>query len=577
MKRLVFPKDLSPRSGEWTTIPDINVTSLEKGDIYRAEDEPSYVSWAILWKEQSGDLKLSFVEATGDKRGWPPVYNFNSRDITYYLKTLVSEDGGASWRDTGWREDLDKVWEKNPDHHIRHVFQLPDGRLIRNYCHTVEGETALLRDLVYDEARDHEGQFAFRAGEKHPRNVKFASIWTSGDGGKSWKEIHLFEKRPPLFITAIHPLKDGTIVAMGAIGDSFESAETARAAVTESTDGGKTWSEPVVIAENDDRLNPQGIGEECDFVELDDGRLLVIWRTDAGGSFMRQLYLQRDEAGLWRMSNCQVNSLFLHSGYPYMLRASDGTVFYYCHTAIKYSCDNGVTWQEFPSGPSYYGQMTEIAPGKILAVTQRNIFDCPYPWKYDTSMFQTVFDYERTGVVRHMDEEAGGACADLNVGQCSDFHVAAELTVDGASGFAYQVDERGCRFAALTMPANASRVSPEMAEREQHVYLQIGRMVDGKTELLRKIHVGKLKPGEWAELQVCRQGETVKAAANLYAGNRSLGVYTCVRDENPRRGAVSLYASRSLGAFRNVRFSAAPQAIRDNWYRERHDFARQLK
>ena len=42
--------------------------------------------------------------------------------------------------------------------------------------------------------------------------------------------------------------------------------------MVESTDGGKTWSKPVVIAENDDRLNPQGIGEECDFVELDDTR-----------------------------------------------------------------------------------------------------------------------------------------------------------------------------------------------------------------------------------------------------------------------------------------------------------------
>ena len=577
MKFLNFPDDLTAREGIWNTAADIRISDVAVRDIYRAPVEPSYVCWAILWKERSGLLKLSFTEATGDKTAWPPTYNFNSRDIEYYLKTLVSRDGGGTWTDTGWREDLDKLWIINPDHHIRHVFEMPDGTLMRNYCHTVEGRTSECRLTTYDESKENAGDFfPFRSAEKITAHQKFSSIWTSDSGGESWKEIHLFVDEPPLFLSAIHPLRDGVIVAMGAFRPSETDYSTWGGALVESADGGKTWSKPVVIARNDDRLNPQGIGEECDFVELDDERLLVNWRCDGAGTCHRQQYLQRDRSSRWQADPARINPLFPSSGYPYMNRAADGTVFYYCHASIKYSCDDGITWDEIPLGFSYYGQMTEVAPGRILAVTQMNIGDCSYPWKHDVSMRQTTFNYERVGVVEGRDEEKIGALAALDVGEPTDFHVAFDMRLDAASGIAYQVASDTCRFVALTLPGNASRLPGGRANTPQNAFLQIGKIEGGRTTVLRKIAVGKVMPGAWVELQVSRKGDFLTAACNISAEQdwaqawpegpvEGDVTYTCFRDESPAAGGLALFANKSTAAFRNVRFSAIPEPIRDNW------------
>ncbi len=590
MKHLTFPTILKGLRGEWVTVQDINVTDVRRHDIYQAPQEPSYVSWAILWKERTGTLKLSFVEVTGDKTAWPPTYNFNSRDIEYYLKTLVSDDGGKTWVDTGWREDLDPLWERNSDHHIRYVSEMSDGILVRNYSHTLEGVTRLSPLYVHDEIKENAGiSFPFSFTTTENKHSKFASIWTSGDGGESWKEIYLFDEKP-CFITAIHSLRDGTLIALGGFHPPGSTdAYLHTGFISESKDGGKTWSDPVVIAENDDKLNPQGFCEEGDFVELDDGRLLVIWRSDAPGSCMRQAYLNRDKSGIWHTTPPEINPFFVHSGYPYMYRASDGTIFYYCHASMKYSCDDGKTWGELPLGYSYYGQLTEVSPGRMLAVTQKNIGDCPYPWKHDVSLLQTTFSYERIGVTRQCDENASGALAMLDVGNPQDFHVAMELKVDAAVGMAYQVTDTGYRFVAITIPANSSRL-PVSASSEptpflsavstgsepQNAFLQIGEVEGDKTRILRKIGVGKMVPGAWAELQVSREGDHLRIAVDLCTSAGWGATYIDLKDEAPAACALALFTNKSTGAFRNVRFSAEVESIRTNWFRAGAEEARRI-
>ena len=570
MRVLQFPGDLDARKGKWRTIGDIKVSNVANRDIYRSPLEPSYVAWAILWKERSDALKLSFVEATGDRTAWPPTYNFNSGDIECYVKTIVSKDGGRSWTDTNWREDLDELWVRNPDHHIRHVFELPDGTLMRNYCHTLKHRTTPSHVYTYDEAKENSGvSFPFSCSETPAVHQKFGSIWTSDSGGESWKEIYLFDQEPPLFLTAIHPLRDGSIVALGVLRPDEVDESTCVNALTESVDGGKTWSKPIAVAESTDRLNPQMIDGESDFVELDDGRLCVIWRTCAMGSCFRQQFLKRDSAGKWQASPCVTNPAFEPSGYPYMHRASDGTIFYYSHSTMDYSCDDGATWGKLNIGVSYYGQVTEVSPGRMLAVTQKNMGDCPYPWKHDASMLQTTFNYERVGVAEQSDVACAGALATLDVGESSDFHVALEMRLDAASGIAYQIVGNDYRFVALTIPCNASRRPKGKADVPENAFLQVGKVEGGRTTVLRKIGVGKVTPGSWLELQVSRKSDFLTAACKSSGDETFWGAlgatYTCLREQAPCAGPLALFTGFSAAAFRNVRFASSPEVVRDNW------------
>ena len=570
MKAVKFSEAMEKQIGSWHVKQDISVSNVVKRHIYRSLLEPSYVAWAILWKERTGTLKLSFVEAMGDQTAWPPTYNFNSRDIQSYLKTIVSQDNGNTWKDTGWCEPLDPLWIVNPDHHIRHVFELPDGTLMRNYCHTIKGVTCPMHLNTYNEAKEVSGDFfAFSLAEPTVSHPKFASIWTSNNGGESWKQIYVFDRQPPLFLTAIHRISDGSIVALGSLILDQLVENKWQGMLTESKDEGKTWSTPLVVVDNDDLINPQGIDAECDFVELEPGKIFVVWRTGSPGSCFRQQIIQRDSHGVWQPGPAEINPFFLHSGYPYLHRASDGTIFYYCHTSIKYSCDQGVTWGELKLGSSYYGQLTELSPGKMLAVTQKNMGDCPYPYKCDSSMLQTTFDYERVGIVEQTDPNAVNALAMLNVGKSKDFHVGMEIRLDAASGFAYQVHEGSFRFVAITMPANTSRVSNRDKSKEQNVFLVVGKVEQGKPDILRKICVSQAVCGAWAELQVSRHDNLLKCALkvpyDVANGKYRPARYLCFKDEGADSGSLALFTNRSTGTFHNVRFSHSAGEFYSNW------------
>jgi hypothetical protein len=558
----------TPVVGRWQSAEQLNISDVRRRDIYHSPLEPSYVCWAILWKERDGTLKVSFVEATGELTAWPPTYNFNSGDIEYYLKTLVSKDGGATWQDTGWREDLDGLWEVNPDHHIRHVFQAQDGSLLRNYCHSLPGQLTQYNRLAYDESKVM-SVFPFSTGDKFEGHRKFSTTWRSLDGGRTWEEIHVSRPDSLFFVTGFHQLRNGSIVATGAIRNSETNCDTWQVGLTESHDGGRNWSPVQILAENDDALVRQGMGEESDFVELDDGRLLLLERTDGAGINMMQMYLTRNASGRWHASTPQTHPLFVHSGYPYLHRASDGTVFYYCHTSIKYSCDDGRTWHAIPLGYSYYGQLVETAPGHMVAITQKNIGDCCYPWKHDTAMHQASFAFERTLVQEQTDPASLGALAVLDVGESADVHVCAEVRADGETGLAFGIDGDAYGFVAVVIPCNEVRAPGRAAGKEQDAMLVVGKHDRGTTSALRKLYLGKVIPGTWVELQLDVSAGVLKAAAKTSEADWMTGgspaTYAVVRDDVANPGKLGLFTQRSTGAFRNVRVGPGGTEIRSNW------------
>jgi hypothetical protein len=584
MREIDLIPSISENTGDWTVKKDISVSNITKKDIYFSPVEPGFVAWAILWKEKNGNLKLSFTEAIGNPAMWPPTYDFNSGDIEYYLKTLVSTDDGESWNDTGWREDLDQLHHGNSDHHIRHVVELEDGSLLRHYSHTKEGRKALHRVHEYDAEKEAAGDaFPFsRSPSLQEVHKKSSTIWKSLDGGESWQQIYEFVDTPPTFISGFHVLIDSTIVGIGTIVLDSLDENSQSGILVESKDGGKTWSEPVIIAKNDDLFNPQGFCEEADFVQLDNDTLLVVWRVASLTS--RQLItINRDENGRWSAETPQIHKTLPHSGYPYMHRASDGTLFYYCHTAIRYSCDNGNTWNPLPLGFSYYGQLTEVGPGRMLAVTQKSMGDCSFPWKRDASMLQSTFDYRRIGVLHQQNIETASALAPLDLPESKDFHIALELMVDGAAGIAYGINDSTYRFVMLTMVVNSKRMpgigfagSDYTPGSPQDVFLQIGSSVRGAINIERKIAVGKIAPGEWAELQISRSGGMLQVASNLSGAEGWGGTYTTIAEENPTIGGLALFTSKSEGKFRHVRYSDTPELMRKNWLNSSAGSSRRL-
>lgn len=570
MKDIDIRDSVQVISGKWTVASDqIDVSHVQKRDIYRSSLEPSFVCWAILWKESDGTLKLSFTEATGDQSAWPPTYNFNSGDIEYYLKTLVSRDGGKTWADTGWREDQDPLYDMNSDHCIRHVFQVQDGTLLRNYGHTLEGVTSFADTLTYDKSKAMQ-HFPFSNMGTTLRHLKFTSTWKSINGGSSWKKIHINREEVPFFfVTGIHQLRNGSIVATGGILDSYLTEDTCKVGITESRDGGNTWSTPQIIAENDDRLAPQLVGQENDFVELPDGRLLLVQRTCGTGINTLQAYMSRDDSGKWHRSKWSTNPQFPQSGYPYLHRAGDGTIFYYCHYAIRYTCDDGITWYSLPLGMSYYGQLAEARPGHIVAVSQKNIGDCSYPFKHDTAMAQTSFDFRRIGVVEQTDADALTAVAALGKADYSDLHLYAQVRADGETGLAFAVSGDSYWFAALVIPCNEFRAPGRATRAEQDAVLVIGRCESGTVTESRRLYAGKIMPGSWVEMQIDKSGDILKAAVKLSEREDYFylvlpATYAVVRGTFGR-GKPGLFTNRSTGAFKNVRIGPAGVEIRSNW------------
>ena len=117
------------------------------------------------------------------------------------------------------------------------------------------------------------------------------------------------------------------------------------------------------------------------------------------------------------------------------------------------------------------------------------------------------------------------------------------------------------------MPANDFRLPTSQRGKDQKVFLVIGAVEGGQMRVLRKIGVGTTIPGDWAELQVTRQADVLKAAVKLpHRSDWYWGpVYNCFKDEGAGPGSLALFTSKSTGAFRNVRFDNTAGEIRSNW------------
>ncbi len=137
------------------------------------------------------------------------------------------------------------------------------------------------------------------------------------------------------FFPFLCQFKDGTIAAVFAIGEAFESVDST-SYISFSHDGGKNWSKPQVMFENINEECP--ITDYCKVTALDDGRLIALGYA----------YIRKDPE--------------LPIGNPETGGLLEDFVFY------SISEDNGKTWSKMTKIPCSWGPHIEAsAPLTVLS------------------------------------------------------------------------------------------------------------------------------------------------------------------------------------------------------------------
>ncbi len=549
------------QTGQWIVGEEqIEVYNIQHTEVYRSPQEPSFVCWVVLWREADGTLKCAFTEASGDPARWPPTYNFNEPGIEYYTKTFISKDQGQTWTDTGWKEPQDPLWVINPDHHWRRTVVMPDGTLLRLMPHTVEGIVEDGKLTVYHE--ELEGQqhnswskmfpFTEEAAVVHPKRM---AIWRSADGGESWEEVFC-DAASPFWGSCLLLCEDGRLVTVGAM-----SRMSGGVGIRESYDEGRSWSQPCLVVPAEGEFADIQLGEENEVVELSDGRLLLVCRTDNAEHFV-QAYLTRTAPGQYEASDIRFAPM-PHSGYPFLLKCSDGSIWYAGHGSHFVTLDGGVTWQEHHICSSYYPQMIEIEPGCILNVTQQSIGDNAFPHTQDAAIGQTRFCYRRADILEQRDASIPLALTVLEGPPSSENRLRVWVRAEGRSGVAFRVQpgpspDYYTYMLELDTPENEEAKAGTMMD----AFHLIGKVTGGQMQVLRRRYLGEIAVGEWVQMQVRTDGDLLQGATHHNAP-----YYLSIRDSSLSQGGIGLVTAASLGAFKVLEVLAPTQLIREGWWR----------
>ncbi len=546
------------QGGQWCVGQKITeVYDIESHDIYRSPQEPGFVSWVNLWKERDGTLKCAFIEATGDPAFWPPTYNFNSPGIEYYIKTLVSQDNGTTWTDTGWDDHYDSFWDMNSDHHWRRTVLMPDGLLLRTLGRSY-GEPQSQAWYAYDgklEGKEHDGRlhksFPFSKTEQltHPRTTV---VEQSTDGGQTWQEV---TRSVVSHNSCLLRCRDGRLV----VTSSPEGV-----VLWESLDEGRSWSEGCVVIPRGsmglERLSNENEINENEIVELSDGRLLLVGRTE--GPHTVQAHLTRTGPGQYDTADIKFGP-GPHSGYPFLLQCLDGAIWYAGDGSHFVTLDEGINWEEHQITGSYYPQMVEIEPGCLLNITHYGCGDSAFPHPHDVSIRQTRFNYRRADVLEQSDAETPLALSVVDTPPSSDSHMHTWVRADGHSGIAFRVQPGPpASYYVYMLQMELPEAGEVEAGQKVDAFHLLGKVENDQLTILRRRYVGQIALGAWVQMQIRTEGDLLQGAVQPGSA-----YYLAVRDDSLQEGSVGVVTAASTGAFKVLEFAPLPQLIRNTWWR----------
>lgn len=259
---------------------------------------------------------------------------------------------------------------------------LPKGARVSAVRSTDEGETwspaFTVADTPWDDRDPHiaclsDGTllcnwFTYYGNWQPPDSSKpghYKELWTSfsTDNGLTWSEPHLVPNTAGQYWGSSAPvreLSDGTLI--WPIYREYQQPLRNWTAVMHSTDGGKTWTDPVWVDEtNDDN-------DEPDVCEMPDGRLLCVMRANPGDSMWYSW--SEDKGRTWTRSE----KIGFPGHAPYLFLTSKNILLLghrLPNTALNYSLDFGKTWSpsmQMDATIGSYPSMLELKDGTILFV-----------------------------------------------------------------------------------------------------------------------------------------------------------------------------------------------------------------
>lgn len=339
----------------------------EEQEVYHSPQSPGWTGWVCLLKMRDGEVRLSFLQITGDVKR-PPVYDMAGLKKEEVL--LRSKDGGKTWQPISTlpvpEGPQPAGWVYNGGAFVA-AQQLSDGSLL-----------GARWGRGFADRRDGEG-LVFRSTDGGAR-------WSGPQAVNDLREFSCYPSR-------LRQLRDGTVM-LAYEGRKMGYAASSRwqhAGVYLSRDLGKTWEGPDIIAPDDDGLVAY---PEPAFVEFEDGSLLFVFRIEnypdlqdeskyhAGRRRQCRVTKRR---GYWAAGPI-VETVLPHGGHPELLLTKEGILLYVSKEGYWSSLDKGSTWTKLDLTPSaYYPHAVQLDDGRILVVGHVGE-DNPFPPPQDMSI-----------------------------------------------------------------------------------------------------------------------------------------------------------------------------------------------
>jgi|GEM_PF-5632786 len=369
------------------TLP-VQISHIEHRQVYRNAAAPFWASWVRTWFTRNGDLRAGFTEITGGSSDMEPSYSheyaspekLNEAGLQRIYRWCESKDNGRTWESLKTIDCSDHYFAQPDDYLL-----LQDGTLL--------GVGGVWGGWDYDK-NDYD-------------NVGRTMVWRSDDEGETWSEPVVLNDSKKIQSFWCHPkqLRDGTIVlpAYGCFDMDYSNPQT-DAFMFFSYDGGKTWSEPLLLINGIETMSQ----DEPEAVELENGDILVVLRhanltrPADDGLYMNcgQLVVKKTPTG-WQPGEHQMTNMGFR-GFPALLRTSDNILI--CTGSgqqYNFSIDDGQTWSQTGcitdpqySSPNHYPILKELPDGRIISIYHYGNH-WPYPPPVDEWIHATSFELSR--------------------------------------------------------------------------------------------------------------------------------------------------------------------------------------